>query len=296
MLSRKLLFTLGGLALLAATLLSALWIYGTATPKVPVATQLPTQWILVAAHAIPAGTLLRAGDITWGEVPAAEVVGADILRGSTTGTDYVGAVTRRAYAAREPLTPAELVSPGDPDFLVAALRPGFRAVSISVDAAQSASGLVSPGDRIDIVLTQAFSGQGTDASRKSVGETVLHDLRVIAVDQTLTPPAKVTAGAPTDMKIPKTVTLEVTERQAQMLLVAEQLGKIQLTLRGEPHRGAAQPLAGDAVAPTWASDVSPALASPAADDSTAQRVVVDVMHGGKTERVCQTPAGFITCP
>ena len=105
----------------------------------------------------PAGRHAAAlGDMAWDEVPAGTVVGADIVRGSASETDFVGAATRRAFAARQPLTAAELAKPGDREFLVAVLAPGYRAVSINVDAVQSASGLVLPDDHVDVILTQSF--------------------------------------------------------------------------------------------------------------------------------------------
>ena len=163
---------------------------------------------------MPAGTLLRRGDMAWEEVPQF-VVGADIVRGSASETDFLGAATRRAFAAREPLTTAELAKPGDREFLVAALGASFRAVSINVDAVQSTAGLVLPGDRVDVILTQTFGAQIADVAHRTVGETVLRDLRVIAVDQTLGPSSKPIHVRNTlgEVHMPKTVTLEVTERQ-----------------------------------------------------------------------------------
>jgi pilus assembly protein CpaB len=236
--------------------------------------------------------------MTWGNVPAAEVVGADIVHGNLTENEFVGAVTRRAFSARQPLTAFALVKPGDSEFLVAALPPGFRAVSISVDATQSTSGLALPGDRVDILLTQSFTAPGTDASHKSVGETVLRDLRVIAVDQSLSPVA-IPAGplsATSEPRMPKTITLEVTDRQAAALLVAEQLGKIQIALRGQPDQAAGpSPEASDGP-PIWASDVSPALTGPAATSATQSHGPIEVIHGAKIEHRCETNFGLLTCP
>ena len=70
------------------------------------------------------------------------------------------------------------------------------------------------GDYVDVILIQSFDDKITaDPRRRTVGETVLHDVRVIAVDQSLTPPAVgVTSRVNTEARIPKTVTLEVSER------------------------------------------------------------------------------------
>jgi pilus assembly protein CpaB len=305
MLTRGVLLGLGMLALLAGLALSVLWFRQSSAPPTPVATELPASTILVAAHAMPAGMLLRIGDMAWEEVPAAAVASTDTVRGTASETDFVGAATRRAFAAREHLIASELAKPGDREFLIAALGPGFRAVSINVDAVQSTAGLLLPGDRVDVILTQTLAPQSADAAHRTVGETVLHDLRVIAVDQTLSPASKPgdvrnTLG---ELHMPKTVTLEVTERQASMLLVADQLGKVQLALRGQRDQSAkpvsARLLTRDESLPIWASDVSKALVQPVAAPLAAipetARAEIAIIRGSKTERLCESPTGLAPC-
>ena len=302
MLNRGALFGLGLMALLAGLGLSYFYYLQSSAPPPQQATvQIATKSVLVATRALPAGTLLRAGDMAWEDMPANAVVGADITRGSVAETDYLGAATRRAFAAHQPLAAADLAKPGDREFLVYALGPAMRAVSINVDPVQSTSGLVLPGDRVDIVLTQSFGGDRVDYAHRTVGETVLRDLRVIAVDQNLNPVSKIndskdTLGA---THMPKTVTLEVTERQAAMLLVADQLGKVQLALRGQQDPSGAPLLArlfgpSEVSLPVWASDVSQVL-KPARPPPVERRAEIQIIRGAKVERQCRTEAGFIPC-
>ena len=296
MLSRNLLLGLGVLALLAGVMLAVLWFRQSGAPAAPGVQAISTQSIMVAARAIPAGTLMRLGDMSWSERPASEVVGTNIVRGVAPETEFVGAVARRAFAAGEALTTIALVKPGDRDFLVAALGPGYRAISIAVDATQSTSGLIMPGDYVDVLLTQNFSAQGADAGHKSVGETVLRALRIIAVDQELTAVDKPATNAIGDLKMPKTITLEVTEKQAAALLVAEQLGKIDLALRGQQDQEAMPPAVHEEMPPTWASDVSQALGRPSSAASKGAHDDILVIHGSKIERLCPSNAGLLACP
>jgi pilus assembly protein CpaB len=302
MLARNILLAIGTLAVVIGVVLAFVWLRASSSDAETKAVVVePAVAILVAARPLPVGTLLRVQDLTWSDVPAAAATSANFVRGKASEADFAGSVTRVPLHEHEALVADAFVKPGDRDFLVAALAPGYRAVSIGVDAAQSGSGLMLPGDRVDVVLTQTFNVQGpSDPGRRSVGETVLHDLRIIAVDQRVsTSPnvsdVKLAVGA--DMQIPRTITLEVLESQAQMLLVSQQLGKIQLTLRGQ-QPGGGGPAAIDEVPPTWASDVSPAL-------KTLQNVAptvnngqgpIEVIHGAKSERVCPTGSGFVTCP
>ncbi len=238
-------------------------------------TAAPVQ-ILVAAHRLEAGTLLRQGDLEWKEIGAGDTQPGFLLRNQTAENEFYGAIARRDFAEREPVTAHDLLKPSDRRFLSAVLKPGTRAVSIPVDAPQSSSGLVSPGDRVDVILTQNLAGAGADAAHRTVAETVLRDVRVIAVDQTLFIQSKPASPAPPDQakqtegRLPRTVSLEVSERQAERLFVAAQLGALQLSIR--PFEKAAGAAAEEhETSPTWAAEVSPALRSiPARPQSPTQ--------------------------
>ena len=81
MLPRNIVLGLGTLALLAGLGLSYLWFnQSSMSGAAPTVVQVPTQSILVASHPLPANILLRPGDMTWSDVPATEVTGANIVR------------------------------------------------------------------------------------------------------------------------------------------------------------------------------------------------------------------------
>ena len=215
--------------------------------------------VLVAARTIALGTLLRKEDIAWKDVMPGEVRPGYLMRGQVSEAEFLGAISRRNFAQDEPLIASEFVKPGDRQFLAAVLKPGSRAISIFVDAAQSAAGMALPGDRVDVILTQSFGEQATDPGRKTVSETMLRDVRVIAIDQSLTPSTNVAAAISTEARIPKTVTLELLERQAEALMVAAQLGKFQLAVLPLERLAVEHPEEQTEAGPVWASDVSPAL-------------------------------------
>jgi pilus assembly protein CpaB len=303
---RNLLIALGALALIAGIGLATYWFTRAPAAAGAAGPVAPPEGMLVAVRALPSGTLLRPADIAWQELKAAAMPAGSIARSPTTESAYLGAVTRRDFAAGEALADAALVKAGDRAFLAAVLTPGDRAVSIAVDAPQSVAGLVLPGDRVDVILTQSF-GEGTgDLGHKSVGETVLTDIRVIAVDQWLLllakPASKEQRVGTTASLIPGTMTLEVSDIDAERLLVAVQLGKVQLVARSLEGPGQAAATAGPAPAPVWAGDVSPALLAfrrplqsqapaappgPRVDTGGAPgpraRPTLEVMRGSKTE-------------
>lgn len=251
------------------------------------------QEILVATTALASGTLLRAKDVTWR--PLAGTAEPDrILRpldaaGSTdleldqkTRAEVYGAALRTGVTAGDPIRRSTIVKPGDRDFLRIVLSPRARAIAIPVATGGASTGLLYPGDRVDVILTQTFKND-PPLTRRSVSETVVESLRVLAVDAL---DAK-TTGAGNGFG--RTVTLEVTPEQAERINVAAELGKLSLTLRSisgtdgaaaPPAPGAAQ---GTGVKPTWAGDVSPALgdAMPLKKVIAAEQPPVEVIHGTK---------------
>lgn len=259
---RNLLFGIGALALIAGVLVGVIWLRSGPSLDKSKAVKEPTM-VLITARPIDAGTLLRTSDVIWRSIGTSRPLAGSFVRGINTETELIGALARRNLSAGEVLTRAALLRPDERGFLAATLVPGFRAVTIAVDATQSASGLVLPGDRVDVILVQKIDSNAPD--RKSVGETVLTNARVVAVGQELgaspTSPApkaaalNISEGQSTDKTIPQTITLEAQPLDAQRLLVAGEIGTLGLALRpvGETDDEALPPI------PVWASDVSTAL-------------------------------------
>ncbi|MGB7977200.1 MAG: Flp pilus assembly protein CpaB [Roseiarcus sp.] len=271
---RYILLTIGAIFVLAGVALLFTW-YGQARKAPEVAggpTEIQTS-IMTVAHVIPKGTLLRQDDLKSKNLgPEEHLQPGSVVPGQEK--DLLGALSRRDFAEGEPLIASDFIKPSDRNFLSAVLKPGSRAISIFVDPAQSVAGLALQGDYVDVILIQSFEDKITvDPGRKTVGETVLHSVRVIAIDQTLAPPqgslmSAVMANA--EGRVPKTITLEVTERQAEKLMVSQKLGGFQLTLL-PLTAAAANPIEDERNAkPVWASDVSLAL------DEVAQRQPVEI--------------------
>jgi pilus assembly protein CpaB len=217
----------------------------------------PNEYVLAASMPLSAGTLLRAQDVTWRPVtaaepnevvrPAAPALAAKPELDEQTRASVYGAVLRHPLTAGDPIRRDDIVKPGDRDFLQVVLSPGARAIAIPLATGGASTGLLSPGDRVDVVLTQNFSRDNAPLTRRSVSETVVENLRVLAIDA---PDAK--PVAPTG----RSVTIEVTPDQVEKINVATELGKLSVALRSvtgptDPTRVA--------IGPKWAGDVSPAL-------------------------------------
>jgi pilus assembly protein CpaB len=197
-------------------------------PVVPLAPPPPARaTVVVAAHPLRAGTLLKAEDLNVAEVPADEQT-ANVVPGTREKrSELVGAMLRRSLQPTDPVLSTDVMLPGDRGFLAAVLSPGMRATTIAVDPVSGLAGLIWPGDRVDVVLTQASDDASLTAGRKLTGERVLDNVRVVAVDQSIIRGA--VAGQ--DVPAAHTLTLEVSPDQAEKLAVAVRLGKISLLVR-----------------------------------------------------------------
>jgi len=264
------------------------------------ATEATKDQILVATMPLPAGTLLRAQDVAWHSAagpaggdqfvrPAAAALAAKPELSDESRAEVYGAVLRDPVAAGDPIRRTGIVKPGDRDFLQVVLSPGARAVAIPVATGGASTSLLSPGDRVDVILTQNFRGENAPLTRRSVSETVVEDLRVLAIDA---PDAKNTAAGST---FGRTVTLDVTSAQAEKINVATELGKLSLILRSASGRDGLASTASASlsrmgnVKPTWAGDVSPALsgATPPEKSVAVQPPPVSIIHGSRGEAVKQ---------
>jgi pilus assembly protein CpaB len=104
----------------------------------------------------------------------------------------------------------------------------MRAVTVPVSAQSAVAGFVFPGDRIDLVLTQAVAGAG-EGPALHVSETIMRNLRVLATDQRTD--NTVGEDGKTQVRTFSSVTIEATPKIAEQLAVAQTVGSISLSLR-----------------------------------------------------------------
>jgi pilus assembly protein CpaB len=267
----------------------------------------PRGQYLVAARPVRAGTLLRAEDLAAVETDVAMAPAGARRDSREARTEAVGSMARRSLAAGDMILEGEVLRPGERGFLAAVLSPGMRAFSVSVDAVTGAAGLIWPGDRVDLLLTQQLNDETVLPHRRVFGETVVTDVRVIAIDQAIVQGAVgdgVDAGRNT-----RTVTLELNSRQSEAAAVATRLGRLSLLLRaalepaatdtgaearisgmgrvqvgenGGSHGMPATPGAADAPVPVFGGDVSPGLRQGRVD-SAPPRTVQIFLGGARRE-------------
>jgi pilus assembly protein CpaB len=259
-----------GLLLVAAIALGMIAYNIARPPSLPIQAKAPppspTLSYLVAAHPLPPGTLERDSDLTVKTVPREELPPGVIVDTPEGRAELNGALIQHYVEVGTPLHMADVLRPRDRGFLAAVLAPGTRAISIPIDPVSGVGGLIWPGDRVDVILTQDIPAAGT-TSRRVVGETVLSDVRIVAVDQNMVQGGSPTAGI--SGKLASTVTVQASEDEAERLAVAGRLGRLSLAIRAignTPSRGAG------AAPGVTGEEVSPALAK--AGGVTGSRVQV----------------------
>lgn len=245
----------------------------------PIVAPAPKIRMLVASRPLSIGTLLKDDDMREVEVDGDAVPDGAFVGGAESLAELRGALLRRFIDPNQPIIRTDVLRPRDRGFLAAVLRPGTRAISIAVDVVTGASGLIWPGDEVDLILTQNLQQQqGAESpGRRVVGETILSAVRVIAVDQQISHSGTDVAAA---RVVARTVTLEVNPEQAERVAVATQLGRISLVVRsieGVPEAAGPRPSL------VFGSDVSSALSGPQAPAPAAPRM--RIIQGGSQQEV-----------
>ncbi len=181
-----------------------------------------TQAILVALDEIPQWTPLSAQHLKLEPWPADK-----IPEGALTNIEDVeGRRTRTKIYAGDTILETKLFGVGANEHGATMMIPkGYRVVTVKVDAVSGGSGLILPGDRVDVaVVLRADRSKGIP---EATTKTFLQDVKVFAVND------QFQVDSSTDDKTitAKTVALLVTPEQAQMVMVAAESGKIQLVMR-----------------------------------------------------------------
>lgn len=199
-------------------------------PKEETGTPVAGQQVLVIARDVPQGAALTADDIAWRLFPEESIGETFITQAERPEalTELQNAVTRRPFAAGEPVTDNSIVLPNGQGFMAAQLAPGLRAIAIEIDTATAAAGYIQPNDHVDVVMTHRSQGsEGRGGVRSSV---ILANVRVLAIDDRATPQASGTA--PERLPDSTVALLELNQADAARLAQADMMGDISLVLRG----------------------------------------------------------------
>lgn len=202
------------------------------------------QAILVADRDLKPGEFIDTAAVRWQETDSDHSPLLYFLKSKDNVAVVLGATVRQPIGKDQALASNLLVRPGEPGFIAAVLRPGLRAISVPTSAVASNSGLVSTGDRVDVILSlerakESSGEESPGAAPRLASQTLLRDVRVLALNNVTRSELNVRSDQDAAKKSTKreyssyeTVTLEVTPREAEQLAVAKEVGTLQLVLLG----------------------------------------------------------------
>ena len=197
-----------------------------APPPPPPQAALETVEVLVAKSDLSRGQVVAAGDVGWQTWPAAAANSSFIKKSEQPNAidQFVGAIVRVGMVAGDPIRGPYVVMAKGSGFMAAVLPEGMRAAAVDIAPDTSAGGFILPDDRVDVLLTRRDKdAEKQTGVEKYVSDTILRNIRVLAIDQTIDDKNKTVLG--------KTATLELTEPQAEMLSLSRQVGTVSLALR-----------------------------------------------------------------
>jgi len=188
-------------------------------------------YVVVAAQDLPGGTILKNADVaqfpkfksdvgTRAIMPesAPEIIGKKLLFNVARGETIQWTDVDVPYKGESGL--AEMINPL------------MRAVSISVDAVSSVSAMIKPNDHVDVLGTFSFPAPGSNGAMETVTLTILQDVTVLAVGQTMADKASRGGRLEKSPRGYNTVTFEVTPHEGELLVFAQSVkGKLSLALR-----------------------------------------------------------------
>ncbi|MBN9320268.1 MAG: Flp pilus assembly protein CpaB [Caulobacterales bacterium 68-7] len=259
--ARVLIIVIAAVAAIGCALLLRGALGGKADAPAPATAERATTRVLVAKRDLGIGDRLQPSDLGWQEWPAdalnpnlitdgaapvkeserssaAKVATAagDMIGGAGPMQTYQGSIVREPILNGEPILARKLVRDGEGGFLSVVLAPGKRAIALPVTVDAAAGGFILPGDHVDVLRSREVDqvqagGGGQSTKDEFIAETVLTNLRVLAIDQA----TEVQKGAKS--LIGATATLEVGPSDAEVLTRAKAQGSLVLALRSITDSG-----------------------------------------------------------
>ncbi|HUB30969.1 MAG TPA: Flp pilus assembly protein CpaB [Terracidiphilus sp.] len=238
--------------------------------------------LVAAAKDLKIGMIIAPADLTTIQVVGQPPTGAILDPKNAIGRGVISSI----YSG-EPILDNRLAPMGSGGGLAATIKEGFRACAIKVDEVVGVAGFVTPGMRVDVLVSGVPPNQSNNQETQT--RTILQNIEVLSAGTDIQKDAE---GKPQQVQV---VNLLVTPEQAQILALASNQMKIQLVLRNPLDTSVAPVpetamtnLFNGAKPPQPAAPSAPRKAKPAAPPP----FTITVMNGEKTsQEKFATPGG-----
>jgi pilus assembly protein CpaB len=178
--------------------------------------------VVVASRDVPAGTMLTSDDVKVVPWPATSRLPTSF----SAVQEVVGRGTVDILREHEPLTASKIAARGAGAGLQPTIPAGMRAISIHVNEIIGVAGFVTPGSRVDVLVT--LDDEDSSARKKTMTRIVVSNVQVLTAGTRYDQDQSRQDGKPIPSSV---VTLMVTPDDAERVALAQNEGKINLTLR-----------------------------------------------------------------
>ncbi|MFP5277048.1 MAG: Flp pilus assembly protein CpaB [Acidobacteriota bacterium] len=196
----------------------ALLVYRVVGNRMVAAKPMATNKVVAASTNLQIGTVISAADLT--TVAFAGTPPKDAI---LNPKDAIGRGVISAIYQGEPIVDNRLAPKGSGGGLAATIPQGMRACAVRVDEVVGVAGFVTPGMRVDVLVSG--NPPGENPAQGTVTKTILQNIQVLSAGTDIQKDAE---GKPKQVQV---VNLLVTPEQAQELSLAANQYKIQLVLR-----------------------------------------------------------------
>jgi pilus assembly protein CpaB len=195
--------------------------------------------------------VLASEDLAPGSVIGEEHLGVTSLPAEGTGpgiaqssfskpADVVGRVTVSQILRGQPILETLLAPKGSGAGAQAMVPQGMRAVTLEVNEFNGVAGLLVPGCHVDVVHTIKYRDRGREDDSpdgQMASRTIVEDLKVLAVGRRTATGAKSQSTGADAEQAAKSVTVLVTQEQAELIDLAAHIGQPRLILRNSLDKG-----------------------------------------------------------
>jgi pilus assembly protein CpaB len=200
----------------------ALLVYRMIGGKIAASRHPSTTSVVAAAGDIKLGAVLTASNLTTIKIEGTTPKGAILEKDKNA---LVGRGVISDLYQGEPILENRLAAPGSGGGLAATIPQGMRALAVKVDEVVGVAGFVTPGMRVDVLISGIPPGN-RPPNEGTVAKTVLQNIQVLSAGTDIQKDAE---GKPKQVQV---VNLLVNPEQAETLtLASNQQVKIQLVLR-----------------------------------------------------------------
>lgn len=178
-----------------------------------------TTTVIAAANDLPLGSIITAHDLGTTEIAGALPPGTFTKKANVVGRGVISPIYKG-----EAILASRLAPKGAGGGLAATIPKGMRACAVRVDDVVGLAGFVTPGKRVDVLISGNPPGQVANPNDPLVS-TMLQNIEVLSAGTNIQKDAN---GKPERVQV---VNLLVTPKQAEKLSLASTHTHIQLVLR-----------------------------------------------------------------